>query len=130
MKKLVTLSLLGLSLSGFARDFEPRYYAPEFRIVNVRPMCPRTIPSGAVCMGLGSVVTVETTLEGCLDKLVYTDFEVRGGYRGVVEIHAVGLAKWDPKSLSARCIRANTIRKTVNVDAFGEIKIINQKIEQ
>ena len=130
MKKLVTLSLLGLSLSGFARDYEPRYYAPEFRIVNVRPMCPRTVPGGATCMGLGSVVTVETTLEGCLDKLVYSDFEVRNGNRGSVELHAVGLAKWDPKSLAAYCIRSNTIRKTITVDAVGNVRIINQRIEQ
>jgi len=128
MKKLLTIALMGLSFSGFAYEKEPQYYAPEFRITSVRPMCPRSIPGGAVCMGLGSVVTVETTL-GCLDKLMFSDFEERS-FGGGVELYAVGVAKADPKSKVVRCVRANKITKTITVNSLGSIKLINQRIEQ
>lgn len=129
MKKLLTVALMGLSFSGFAYEEEPQYYVPEFRVVSVRPMCPRSVPGGASCMGLGSVVTVETTLGGCLDKLMFSDFQERS-FGGGVELYAVGVAKVDPKSKVVRCIRANTVRKTITVNGLGSIRLINQSIEQ
>ena len=128
MKKLLTIALMGLSFSSFAYEEEPQYYAPEFRVVSVRPMCPRSIPGGAVCMGLGSIVTVETTL-ACLDKLMFSDFQERS-FGGGVELYAVGVAKVDPKSKVVRCVRPNTVRKTVNVNGLGSIRLINQTINQ
>lgn len=120
---------MGLSFSAFSHIEEPQYYAPEFRIVSVRPMCPRTIPGGAVCMGLGSIVTVETTLGGCLDDLLFSDFQERD-FGGAVELYAVGVAKVDPKSKVVRCVRANKVRKTVTVNGLGSIRLINQTINQ
>jgi hypothetical protein len=129
MKKLLTIALMGLSFSAFSYEEEPRYYAADFKIVSVRPMCPINIPGGAVCMGIGSIVTVETTLHGCLDNLVFSDFQERSIGAGV-ELYAVGVAKEDPRSKSVRCVRANKVSKTVTVNGLGSIRLLNQTIEQ
>lgn len=129
MKKLLTIALMGLSFSGFASEEEPQYYAPEFRVVSVRPLCPAPRPGQMTCMAIGSVVTVETTLGGCLDKLMFSDFQERS-FGGGIELYAVGVAKVDPDSKRVRCVRANTVRKTVTISGEGNVRLINQSIEQ
>lgn len=129
MKKLFAFALMTLSFSTFAYDLEPHYYATEFKVVSVKPMCPRSIPNGAVCMGLGSIVTVEASLNGCLDELLFSDFDHRIS-RGAIELYAVGVAKMDPKSLAAYCTGMPKVRKTITISSPGAIKLINQRIEQ
>lgn len=118
MKKLLAFALMTLSISSFAYDLEPHYYATEFKVVSVRPR------------GLGSLVTLETGLNGCLDDFLFSDFEARKDGRGGVELYAVGVAKMNPKSLAAYCVRMPTVRKTVEVTFPGTITVINQRIEQ
>lgn len=131
MKALLLTVLASLALNATASDFNhvPEYYAPEFKIIDVSPMCPRTIPNGAQCMGLGSIVKISTTL-GCLDTLEFQKIKtIANGRADGVELHSVALALRHPDSARVRCARANTIVKTIIVQEMGTVEIINSEIK-
>lgn len=130
MKKLLCVFALTLAASNIqaADFFAPEYYSAKFEIESVRPMCPRTIPRGAVCMGIGSIVTLKATL-GCGDQLVFSEIEADTS-GSVADIYTASVVKKHPKSRLIRCIRANEVRKTITLpSAFANPNVINVSIE-
>ena len=129
MKNLIVLAFAALSFNASASDEQaPEYYSPEFTITKVSPMCPRNIPSGAMCGGYGSIVTISANLGGCLDSLVFHEVKKIAGSRGV-ELHSVAVALRNPESARVRCIRANSVSKTIAVPEMGEVTIVNSIIQ-
>lgn len=124
MKTIIALAVL-LNISAVsAQVAHPSVYSPIWKITKVSPMCPNNIPSGAQCFGLGSIVTVETTI-GCADTLLSKDFDVWENN----EIHVSSLAKRHPKADLIRCVRAQRITDTVLVHMPGSVEIVNDILE-
>lgn len=131
MKTLLTLaSAFMLSASVSAAERAPEYYAAHFEVESVKPMCPRTVPNGAVCMGIGSIVTLRATL-GCLDKLLFVEAEERMHTIGTpTDLYVVSVVKKDPRSDVVRCIRANTVKTTITVPVNTiDYNVINLGVE-
>lgn len=93
----------------------------EAKIVSVRPICPR-VPGRMTCMAIGSVVTVEVTLNGCLDRL--------GGYfakfdfvdnKGILHFGAINI--FNKASMTARCVKIPTKRIDLHVPFEGQIEL-------
>lgn len=123
---LVLLSLFALlNLSAVkAQGYAPGYYSAHWKITKVTPMCPRDIPAGAVCFGLGSIVHVEATI-GCVDELKTKEFTVWENN----EIHAMSLVKVGPNADRVRCARAQVIQDIVLVPHPGEVTLVNDTLE-
>lgn len=102
------------------------YYSAEFKITKVRPMCPASVPGGAVCMGLGSIVDVAAYV-GCTDTEIHTSFDEI--YTGMdTQIFAVSVVKRDPNSDRIRCAAPKIIRKTLTVNYPGIVGLHNIEI--
>lgn len=124
MKTLIALAVLFNMTAVSAQVQHPSVYSPIWKIKKVSPMCPNDIPAGAVCFGLGSIVTVETTI-GCADTLLSKEFDVWENN----EIHVNSIAKRHPKADVIRCVRAQTIQDTVLVPMPGQVTIVNDTLE-
>lgn len=121
MKKLTAvLAFSLLSVPAFAGHIS--YSTAEFAITKVSPMCPAPRPGEVTCMSTAGKVTVMATV-GCLDKVVFSQFEVEGN-----ELHAVSVVRVDSDSLKVLCYRANTFVKEVSVPDVHNIHIINEEI--
>lgn len=130
MKNVIALTLALASTSIFAQVSEaPRYYQPEFTITNVAPICPRPAPGQVGCMAFGSKVTIQATI-GCLDNIVVHEVKMIPTKHGI-ELHSLAVAYANPKSMVARCVRANTITKTISVPEIenSRITLINSIVE-
>jgi hypothetical protein len=134
MKKLMILiAMLVLASSAFASTWAPgikTYYQPKFEVVAVEPLCPSTIPGGAVCMAIGSRIKVKATLNGCLDKLRFFESQNRT-LRGATELHIMAIAHDDPKNATVRCVKAPEVFKDIILPnhIYGEINLINMELE-
>ncbi len=127
MKTIMALAFAVLSFNVSAQTETPEFYSPEFTVAKISPMCPRSIPSGAMCGGYGSIVTVSATL-GCLDSLEF--FSTKTVAHDLkVELHIVSVAFRNPESARVRCNRANTVTKVVPVPQMGQVTVINTVIQ-
>lgn len=124
MKTIIALASLMIAGSVSAQNHIPPFYSAKFKITKVSPMCPRTIPAGAQCMGLGSIVQMEAVI-GCADTVVHKRIEVWGNN----EIHTDVHVKRHPKSDLIRCVQAQVLRETVLVHSPGKVTIVNDGIE-
>lgn len=124
MKTILALTILFSLSSASAQVARPGVYSPIWKITKVSPMCPNTIPDGAVCFGLGSIVQVETTI-GCADKLLSKRFDVWDNN----EIHVQSLVKQHPQAPLIRCVRAQVLTDTVLVPTPGRVILVNDTLE-
>lgn len=126
-----TLTLLVLALFAFsAQAYDSKMYHVNFEIKKISPMCPRSIPNGATCMGLGSIVHVEAQLNGCFDKIAFVDFRTVEN-DGKVTIFATGVAKSDRRSISSYCSGLPVHKATIPVNQItNNIELINIQINQ
>lgn len=124
---ILLLAAVFISTTSFANSqLPPEYYSAQFRITNISPMCPSTIPGGAQCAGLGSIVTAEAMI-GCADKLVYSKFDERANNYGTVTVYATSLVKNVGSNI--RCFAPQIIRKTFSVFSLGKIKLVNVEVQ-
>ncbi|HXH29405.1 MAG TPA: hypothetical protein VNJ01_01210 [Bacteriovoracaceae bacterium] len=121
MKYLLTLTALITFTTAQAAPVPPVYYSVDFQIEKIEPMCPRSIPAGAVCMGLGSVVTLGADL-GCGDKMVYSDFETMD-QNGSTVVHAVSVVKAS-HSRTSSCSR-NKVLRTLTIPHGTVSTVVN-----
>lgn len=124
MKNVIGLIALSFfaSVASASTHLVPEYYSAEFKITKIAPMCPRNLPGGAVCMGLGSIVHVAANI-GCADSELLTSFDVVG-----TDIIAVSVVKRPAEAHSIRCVAPTIIRKTVLVPALGSVELQNAEI--
>ncbi len=126
---IVSLSLALICSSSYASPRKPIFYTAEFKAVEVNALCP-VRDDGFQCRAIGSKIKLQATL-GCLDELIYSDFETSIGHGSVV-VKASSIVKGDPKSIVALCNRANVVTKEVFVGftpELDEIKVINVKVQ-
>lgn len=97
--------------------------AAKARIVAVRPIC-ASAAGRPGCMAYGSNVTVEVTLNGCLDSLggYYSSFNVVD-YKGTISFGAVNIP--NIASQTARCSQANKKLINMTVPFEGDISLQN-----
>ncbi len=124
MKTIIALTALMIAGSVSAQNHIPEYYSAKYKITKISAMCPISIPAGAKCMGLGSIVQMEAVI-GCTDTVVHKRIEVWGNN----EIHTDVHVKRDPKSDLIRCVQAQVLRETVLVHTPGKVTIVNDGIE-
>ena len=93
------------------------------KITSIREICPK-IPGRWTCMAYGSVVKVEASLHGCLDRLggYFSKFEVIDG-RGILYFGAINI--FNKASMTARCVKIPTQTVSVTVPFEGEIELVN-----
>ncbi len=123
MKNLLLIVSMLFSVSTFA-SVSP-YYSAEFEVVNVSPMCPRSVPNSAVCMGLGSIVKLVASVD-CNDNLISFDSYEDASTSLVTELHVMNVIKRG-KSLR-RCFAPKLIQKTVTVLNMGPVSIVNDEV--
>lgn len=124
MKALLALVVLFNVSAVSAQNHIPPYYSAEFNIKKISPMCPRTIPAGAQCMGFGSIVVIEAII-GCADTVETKNIDVWENN----EIHTDVLVKRAPNSDLIRCMRAQVLTETVLVNYPGKVTIVNDGIQ-
>lgn len=106
------------------------FYQPEFELISIEPMCPPSVPGAASCMAIGTVAKVRAYV-GCLGEKAFFDAQVRSE-NGLTNIYINALAKTNSDlEARVRCIRAQTIVERIILPShyFGEVKVINQKID-
>lgn len=126
MKKVFSfLAVAMVSTSLYATEVR-EFYQVDFKVTDISSNCPKN----AMCLTVGTNVTLTATLGGCMDKVVFTEFKTaKMGNKYV--IHALGLAKYDPRSAVTRCYRANTHTETVTIHAAtSDVEVINGSIFQ
>lgn len=121
--KTILFLMAFLSVNAFAWD-PSRFYAGNFEIVDISPMCPKNIPAGAQCFGLGSIVRISTTT-GCDDKLAFFDTEIVPTSNGV-ELHVASVFKRGSRKIL--CYVAPVVIKTIPVHHMGNIELINVEL--
>ena len=88
-------------------------------------------PTGMTCVTNGTVIDIMFTLAGCLDRLgevKYTAIENATTRSLDVSVYALGIT--NPKSASARCIRAQTANyKITLINKYGtpNVKFLKKK---
>ncbi len=94
----------------------------EAKIVSIREICPR-VPGRISCMAIGSVVTVEVTLNGCLDRLGghFAKFDFSEG-KGILHFGAINI--FNKASMTARCVKIPTKRIDLHVPFEGDIELV------
>lgn len=125
MKKFTTL--LALSLVSFgAIAGEISFKTADFQVKSVSLMCPTPKPGEVTCTALGGHVVVEATL-GCLDKLLFSHFELSHDGRS---LRAVSVVRSDSDNDRVRCARANKVIKKVFLAKLSteRLDIINEEI--
>ena len=126
---LLTLAFfLNVNVEASSRFNGPDYYEVQFDITDIKPVCPKAKHGFPSCMSVSTVLTVSAPLQGCLDKVVYSNFrQVRKGANLI--IHAIGIAQTNPRSATARCVRQNIFSKKISVNNFfQDISIVNSSI--
>lgn len=94
------------------------------KIISVKPICPPPAPGRFGCMAIGSVVTLDVALNGCVDKLgtYATSFDVIGGQQVLT---FAGVNVGSKLSLTARCIKAPSERVTITIPSNDKPKLVN-----
>lgn len=95
------------------------------RIIQIRPACPKT-PGRPSCMAIGSVVTIEITLKGCLDRLggYFTSLSTIGP-RNILNLAAINIH--NEGSTRAYCVKLPTEIVEVHVPLNGRIELMNSE---
>lgn len=123
MKLLMTLILSSLALSSFARDLETKtFYQPKFKYIAMEPLCPNTSDT-INCMAIGTNIIVKANLNGCLDKNVFFNSQVKN-VDGDITISIAAVAEYDPRNILVRCSKIPDITKTISIPT-ADIKSIN-----
>lgn len=125
MKSLIALAALSFSLCSVAAEFtalkdgDMSLYSARAEITDVRPYCPPS-RDGIRCMAYGSSVLVTVHLGGCVDRLAgyHSTFRTKGS-TGILSFGAIGIA--NRTSLTARCMRENTVTVSVPVNFEGQV---------
>lgn len=91
------------------------------RIVSVSPICGAT-PGEMTCMAIGSRVTLQVGLGGCLDSFggYHHYFQIKGN-KAVLHFGALSIA--NKASMTARCVRMPTVEVVVHTTFEGEIEL-------
>lgn len=92
-------------------------------IVSIRELCPK-LPGRIRCSAIGSIVDIEVSLQGCVDRLGghFTKFQVIDG-KGVIFLGAVNIS--NEVSRRAMCVKAPTEMISIQVPFEGEIELVN-----
>ena len=124
--KTVFFLIAALISTVASANFETanEYYAAKFRITKISPMCPTTVPNGASCFGLGSIVHVEAVL-GCGDELLFAKFDEVDNNNGTVDLFASSLVRTTAKPGQMRCMAITMVKRDIPVHALGKINLIN-----
>lgn len=93
----------------------------DAKILSIREICPVN-PGGFSCMAVGSVVTVEVKLNGCLDRMggYFSKFDVVNR-KGVLYFGAINI--FNKASMTARCVKIPTKRIDIHVPFEGNIEL-------
>ena len=129
MKKIMSVLLFVSIFTGIqnAKADEFNYYTANFSVASVSSVCPNTVPNGAHCMAIGSVVKL-TAMIGCLDNLVFSDIEYKMN-GSTAEISIASVVKHN-KYITARCIIPTYVTKEVVIPHFAtDFEVINKTIE-
>lgn len=127
--KFALVLLASSFISGFATagDVEaPEYYSAEFKVESISALCPR-VSNRPTCMAIGSRAVVKAII-GCADTLAFSEETVveNGSH---TDIHIVSVVKKNPKSAVIRCIKPNTIEKSIVLRGFARtVEVVNTKI--
>lgn len=130
MKTLLTLiAFVCLTSEAFSQDQtnlqtgDMNLSKAEAKIVSIREICPR-IPGRMTCMAIGSVVTVEVTLNGCLDRLGghFAKFDFVNN-KGILHFGAINI--FNKASMTARCVKIPTKRIDLHVPFEGDIELVD-----
>lgn len=131
MKTLLTLiAFVCMTSQAFAQDGttdlksgDMNLSKADAKIVAVREICPR-VPGRMTCMAIGSVVTVEVTLNGCLDRLGghFAKFDFANN-KGTLHFGAINI--FNKASMTARCVKIPTKRIELHVPFEGEIELVD-----
>lgn len=129
MKTLLALLTFVVSQSLYADRIAPikkgdmSLSQAKGEIISVREICPK-VPGRATCMAIGSIVEIEVSLQGCVDRLGghFSKFEVVDG-KGVLYFGAINID--NEVSRRAICVKAPTEMISVQVPFEGEIELVN-----
>lgn len=129
MKTLLVIMTFFISQSLYADRIAPikkgdlSLSQAKGEIVSVREICP-AIPGRVTCAAIGSIVDIEISLQGCVDRLggYFTNFKVIDG-KGVIFLGAVNIS--NEVSRRAMCVKAPTEMIKVQVPFEGEIELVN-----
>jgi hypothetical protein len=122
---LLAMVLMNLNAEAGSGLIGPGHYAVEFELTSFGPICPRPLPGRVSCMAIGNVARISAPLRGCLDKVVYSDFKQKKQGKHLTII-ATGIAKVDPKSETARCIRQNIYTQSITIpNDISSVDVIN-----
>ena len=112
MYKFFIIFLVSTIFQVSANDhrFKSYFYQPDFKIVSFEDVCPKQ-PNGLSCMMIGSKITIDITLKGCVDKLAFLGVEGANNYNAN-EIKIMALAKYDKRNAVVRCFGPRIVRKT------------------
>jgi hypothetical protein len=127
MKSLLLLALATVSLNSFANGVTPLKAGDKSiskahsKIISVTSICPQS-PVATTCAAFGSIVKIEVSLDGCIDRLggSFSSFEEVNG-TGVLTFAAINI--FNKASLTAMCIQQNKQTVTVYVPYEGEITL-------
>lgn len=129
MKSIIVLSFMFFfTMNAFAQKevMAPGYYAVKYEVTGTSPLC----PEGMVCVTNGTIVHLTATLDGCFDKVVFTEFKTNQTNKKAT-IHALGIAKVDPRSLKTACFVPAMDKRSVTLINFysEDIQVINSELE-
>lgn len=124
MKNLFFAAALLMSSSTFASDSV--YYSAEFEITKISPMCPASVPGGAVCAGLGSIVEIVATID-CNDQMVSFKTYEDTSTSLVTELHVMNVVRRGNRTRF--CFAPVFVKKTVTVFNVGPVVLVNDQIQ-
>mgnify|MGYP001293520450 CR=1 FL=1 len=131
MKKLLILAITLTSFFAHAEQAVMDFYTGNFELVEVAPMCPPSVPNGASCMAIGSIITVKS-YAGCLGKKAFFDAQVKSE-RGLTKIYITSLIQTNlDMERRVRCIKVQEVVEKIIAPMHigGQVEIINQEIHQ
>lgn len=128
MKILLSMAILMTTVFASTKPVMD-FYQGNFELVEVAPMCPPSVPGGASCMAIGSIIKVKA-YAGCLGEKAFFNAQVVSE-RGLTKVFITSLIKTDLNmEARIRCAKPQIITERVlaPMHISGDVEIINKEI--